>query len=386
MKPFHSHPICPHFNSCSGCQIDLKDPIPPVWQEALAFFQNLAGITPILHEGPAKGWRCRAKLAVRGKPENPLIGLFKEGSHEVISIPFCQVHHPRLNQAVEIIRQWMIKNELKPYDESSGKGDLRYIQLVLERQTGKVQISFVLNFKNSSDPHFQRWNSLIQEFGEQRKSLLHSLWVNFNAQRTNTIFISNWHHVWGEEWLWECFGSTWACYQPANFAQANLDLFERMLERLQTFLPSHARVAELYAGVGVIGLFLVNDCEWVRCVELNPHSEKCFQLSRARPPAEAASKISFQTGSAQDLTRILKEANAVIVDPPRKGIDASVLKAIENNPTVEQLIYISCGWPAFKKDALQLIQKGWYLKNAEAYLFFPGTNHIEVLANFIRNK
>lgn len=36
------------------------------------------------------GWRCRAKLAVRGSSTNPLIGLYEEGTHNIVDIPDCK--------------------------------------------------------------------------------------------------------------------------------------------------------------------------------------------------------------------------------------------------------------------------------------------------------
>lgn len=380
----YSSSICSHFSICSGCQVDLKNPVPLIWDEALRFFEEIGVNKPLLHQGSSTGWRCRAKLAVRGKIGHPLIGLFKEGSHETIEIPFCQVHHPHLNRAVEFIRKWMITHQLEPYQEESGKGDLRYLQLVLERQTGKVQASFVLNLPACSDQHVSHWLELLKDLGRQHNEFWHSLWINFNDQKTNTIFSQNWHLIWGEEWLWECFGKTWICYQPANFAQANLDLFEQMLEHLKTFIPPQSNVTELYAGVGVIGLFLIDHCAWVRCAELNPHAEKCFEKSRARLPAHLASRASFHTGSAQQLMQIIEGANSVIVDPPRKGLDKAVVQKIQTTSSIDQLIYVSCGWQAFKKDAQKLLEKGWQLSQVDGYLFFPGTNQIEILANFKR--
>lgn len=36
------------------------------------------------------GWRCRAKLAIRGSSSKPLIGLYEEGTHNVVDIPDCK--------------------------------------------------------------------------------------------------------------------------------------------------------------------------------------------------------------------------------------------------------------------------------------------------------
>ena len=55
--------------------------------------------------GPVHGWRCRAKLAVRGSAGAPSIGLFEAGSHSVTPMPECRAHHPRINSAAQLVQQ-----------------------------------------------------------------------------------------------------------------------------------------------------------------------------------------------------------------------------------------------------------------------------------------
>ncbi len=71
-----------------------------------------------------------------------------------------------------------------------------------------------------------------------------------------------------------------------------------------------------------------------------------------------------------------------LADPPRKGLDQDVLNAINSTATLKQFIYISCGWNSFKRDCEALIEAGWTLKNVNGYVFFPGSDHIEILADF----
>lgn len=127
----------------------------------------------------------------------------------------------------------------------------------------------------------------------------------------------------------------------------------------------------------------------------------------------------------------LKGSDVVVVDPPRKGLDASLIDAlrtassrgdakdmppskgtsdkVEKRPWIlraqqagvessrelgeadstwpDTLIYISCGWEAFKRDCTDLVEGGsWHLFAGQAYNFFPGTDSIELLAIFKRGK
>lgn len=368
---------CQHFPTCSGCSMDLSEPVPPVWKEVLAFF-NERQLAIDLFAGPPKHWRCRSKLAVRGSSQDPQIGLFKERSHDVVSIPHCLVHHPHINAAVDRVKKLIHEHHLEPYNEITGKGDIRYLQCVIERKTGKIQLTVVLNKR------VELYQKLLSNIFIEEPERWHSIWINLNSIKTNSIFGPTWILCQGEELLWEQFGDISVCYQPASFAQANLDLFEKMLFRIKDLVPEHAKVAEFYAGVGVIGLFLAQKSSWIRCAEINPHSEECFSRSRSCLDPAIANKISFHTGSAKELLSILSESTTVVVDPPRKGLDPQLLEAITNTSTVSQLVYVSCGWESFKKDCALLLQSGWKLSYAAGYLFFPGSNHIEILANFQR--
>ncbi|GLC35480.1 hypothetical protein PLESTM_000328900 [Pleodorina starrii] len=77
---------CARFGSCSGCSLQDGLAVPPLYGEAAEFFRGLGlAELPAVMRAP-HGWRCRAKLAVRGPVGRPLIGLFREGSHQVVDI------------------------------------------------------------------------------------------------------------------------------------------------------------------------------------------------------------------------------------------------------------------------------------------------------------
>lgn len=373
---------CLHYQACSGCSELLTMDPPLIWNEILEHFKG--SLKPNLHQGSPIHWRHRAKVAVRGTSAAPLIGLFKKHSHEVIPIPSCLVHHPRLNRAFAIVKQWLQENRLVPYDENTSTGDLRYLQAVVERKSGKVQLTFVLNFSQSEAEKVNHWRKLIDKLGKEHEDLWHSLWMNYNDRATNIIFGLEWKLVSGEEFLWESFDSIGVCYGPASFGQANLPLFEKMLAQLREFIPNQAKVTEFYAGVGAIGIYIAGKCTSVVCCEVNPFAEFFFDQSRMHLAPATADKLTFRTLSTEMAFRLFEGATSVIVDPPRKGLDNSFFPALSQAASVSQLIYVSCGWDSFKRDSKKLFAAGWNLKNIEGYVFFPGSNHIELLANFIR--
>ena len=381
-------PLCPHFERCAGCTELLSKKPPPIWDEVLSFFSPITLSLPHFHADSPIHWRHRAKVAVRGTVSAPLIGLFERSSHRVLPIPQCFVHHPRLNDAFLLVQEWMKKNQIIPYEENKKTGELRYLQGVVHRPTGTVQLSLVLNFPSGQLTMKQtnRFRFLIEQLITETPLLWHSLWINHNDSPFNTIFGEHWIQISGEELLWEKFGDVEVCYGPESFGQANLPLFEQMLHRIRELIPFQSRLAEFYAGVGVIGLFVASHCEWVRCSEVNPFAEKYFFHSCERLASEISSRLSFTSRSTESSLSILRDATTVIVDPPRKGLDRCFFQALKKVSTIRQLLYISCGWEAFKKDCAELCDAGWVIESVDGYHFFPGSHHVELLVNFERSQ
>jgi len=102
-----------------------------VLQEVANFFKGHGVGDFTFSRGRLSQWRCRAKLAVRGTPENPLIGLYQDGTHVVTDIPECRAHHPSINAAVKLLRQGISELNIQPYDEDAGTGELRYVQVIV---------------------------------------------------------------------------------------------------------------------------------------------------------------------------------------------------------------------------------------------------------------
>lgn len=376
---------CPHFALCSGCRVDKAVNNPPVLREMVSWFRGV-GVTEFpVFAGAPEGWRMRAKLAIQGTTETPLLGLYAEGSHNVVDIPFCRVHHPAINLGASLIRGFIKNNQVSLYNEKTRKGELRYLQFIVERSTGRLHVSFVLNLSQNNSDRLGFWRGALKDLWEVSSSVRwHSFSINLNTRSDNVIVGSQWECWFGDPHLWERFMGVDVCFLPSSFAQANLDQFEALLGTVSDWVPPGARVAEYYAGVGAIGLTLVNKCGEVRCCEINPFAEGCFRESFKRLSGAEAEKISWHNGASWQFAGWLDDADVVIVDPPRKGLESEFLKSLGEDRQVERLVYMSCGWDSFQRDAKVLLSAGWQIKKAEGHLFFPGSNHIETLVLFGR--
>jgi tRNA/tmRNA/rRNA uracil-C5-methylase (TrmA/RlmC/RlmD family) len=326
-----------------------------------------------LSVGSLVGWRTRSKLAVRGTVSTPQIGLIKRGTHEVIGIPDCPLHHPYLNRACASAREQMIASKIEPYHELKRSGVLRYLQFAVERKNRKIQLAVVIN-RQGRDPQIDKFVKQLYSTGQ-----FLGIWVNLQPEATNRIFGESWYLAEGEPYLTEKLGGIEISLHPACFAQAHLELFEQILSSIRSSILPGQRVVEFYAGVGVIGLNCAEKSRHVVCSEINPYAERCFQLSKLKLPLAVQEKIEFREGDAGAMCHLADEADVVIVDPPRKGLDPKLLKKLCEAPHLKQLVYLSCGFFSFKQECERLMEHGWRIEKAEGYLLFPGSDHVETL-------
>jgi 23S rRNA (uracil1939-C5)-methyltransferase len=222
-------------------------------------------------------------------------------------------------------------------------------------------------------------------------------------------------------------------FPPQVFRQANLDGFAKLVAKIRAWLidrlqktmdttttgtidteqqrqnypkkkqkeKKHGRFShclELYGGVGTIGLHLVDLFDHLISSDENPYNQACFEISVDRIMVGGKSlrrsqrnRIVYHSQSATDMVQgtneYLEQADVVIVDPPRKGLDQEVLDALKNAPIKGSngkiLVYVSCGFAAFRRDYQGLVDSGrWILEYAEGHVLFPGSDAIETLAFF----
>ena len=115
---------------------------------------------------------------------------------------------------------------VKGYQEASGnipaEGELRYIQMSVERETQKVQIVLVWNVFTFKEAE-QTLPRLVKRL-KGRPDLWHSVYVNFQTSASNVILNYNakaWKLLWGPPSLKEKIGNANFFFAPQIFRQVN---------------------------------------------------------------------------------------------------------------------------------------------------------------------
>ncbi len=372
--------ICTHRPPCPGCPRFGEHGIAEAAAaplNALAAAHGLPAVRVV--SGEKTGFRLRARLAIRGRLGAPKLGLFELGTHHVVHIPHCLVQHPLVNHVAAVVRRALADARVPSYSDTAHLGVARYLQVVVERSSRTAQVVLVTN-SDTPEPA----SACLDLIRERLGSDLHSLWWNGNTERTNAILGPTFRAWCGPESVVERFGGAAVHYPPGAFGQNNLNVAERIIEHVRAEVPEGARVTELYAGVGAIGLSLLSRVSALTLNEVSPHSLHGLELGLGELAQAERAKISVIPGTAGSASAATKGAQVVIADPPRKGLDPELTEALVAAPP-ERFLYVSCGLESFLRDTEQLLARGSLRLTAlTAFNLMPFTEHVETVAHFER--
>lgn len=159
--------------------------------------------------------------------------------------------------------------------------------------------------------------------------------------------------------------------------EAPVILIEEVLTRLD--LASGDRVADLYAGVGLFAQPIANRVG---------SSGKVVAVEFDNRAHQSASKNLAEFDWAQavnsDVAKYLKTAagfDKAVVDPPRSGLNSSVIKSLTNLPELTQVCYVSCDPGTLARDLREFADLGWQIGEIQPMLLFPMTAHLEAVVS-----
>jgi tRNA/tmRNA/rRNA uracil-C5-methylase (TrmA/RlmC/RlmD family) len=373
-------PSCTHRPPCAACPRFAE---PGIATEAAASLDELAkqhGVVrvPVI-SGRMSQFRLRARLAIRGRLGAPKIGLFEAGTHRVVHIPNCPIHHPLINRVAGVVRRALVDAGITCYSDQAHLGLARYLQVVVERRSQTAQVVLVGN-----SPTAAPFAACLDLIRDRLGTELHSLWFNSNCGHNNTILGAHFELWCGPVSVTENFGGAAVHYPPGAFGQNNLEIAEQMIEHLRGEIPQGSRVSEFYAGVGAIGLSIVGRSSVLYMNEVSPPSLAGLDLGLADLDALERDKIMVFPGPAGAAHRVARGAGVVIVDPPRKGLDSELIDALRDSAP-ERLLYVSCSLASFREDVVRLTGAGnMQLRALTAFNLMPFTEHVETIGRFER--
>ena len=189
----------------------------------------------------------------------------------------------------------------------------------------------------------------------------------------------------GEPHLFERFQDMVIRVSDRSFMQANWAVYSLIFQTLADWMnvrDRQARVLELYAGVGCVGLGLARNGALVTEVEENPYAvadakQSASQNHIGRYRIRAAKVEDFLETVAAD------EYDVIVMDPPRTGLSRRCVESLERiRPP--HMFYLSCDASSLARDLNRLCTTRYHVRRVQVFDMFPQTAHIETLVELVR--
>lgn len=382
-------PGCPNFGlhagACGGCKMQHLDANSQVAIKQRVLEDNLAHLGKVTPErmlrpiqGPAWGYRYRARLSVRYVPrkETVLVGFHERKSRYVADMSVCPVLPSHISAMLVPLRGLV------------GSMHARDMLPQIELAIGDGLVALVLRHL---EPLSDGDKAKLREFGERYRV---QWWLQPKGPDTVHLLDAD-----GPELAYSLpeFGLTMP-FKPTDFTQVNHQINTVLVGRALRLLDAQSdeRVIDWFCGLGNFTLPIATRCREVLGIE---GSETLVERSRQNAARNALSaRASFQARNLFEMTpeelKSYGHADKWLIDPPREGAFALV-KALsdclgnggssEGWQGPERIVYVSCNPATLARDAGILVHvAGYRCVSAGAVNMFPHTAHVESMAVFER--
>lgn len=364
-----------------GCQLHHMS-----YEGQLQFKQNLVeqtltrigklqdvNIHPIIGMEQPFHYRNKAQVPVGERNGRLITGFYKPRTHEIIDTDESVIHMEAINDAIKIVKEICSELGVTAYNEEAHTGVLRHIMARFGRKTDELMI--VLITRTEKLPHREEIVGKIVAALPNVKSIVH----NVNPKRTNVILGEKTQVLWGQDVIYDYIGNVKFAISPRSFYQVNPVQTKVLYDKALAYagLTGEEIVFDAYCGIGTISLFLAQQAKKVYGVEV---VSDAINDAKKNADLNGITNVEFTVGEAETVIPNWAEegihADVIVVDPPRKGCDAALLKTIiEMKP--KRVVYVSCNPATLARDLGILETGGYQTLEVQPVDMFPMTMHVE---------
>ena len=381
-------PVCALYGQCGGCRtqhmtyqrsLELKQRVVEQQLERIGGLKK-PNVLPAI--GAEKPWRYRNKaeffVATDPVTRTPVVGMRALDGKTVLPIGDCMIQSDIAIQAVKTVVRWMQIYCIPAWDDkSSGDGGVRYV-VTRVNHTGELMLIICTTGKT-----IKRLNQLYEMLNGQFPGRFRSLNHVVLEKRPTHALDGRCEVVQGRRVLYDQLMGLSFEMSPKTFFQVNHAQTEVLYNcvRQAAALTGNELVIDAYCGCGTISLVLAREARRVIGVEILEAAIDNARLNARRNKLE--DKTEFYAGDAGklvvDLLKRREKPDVLVVDPPRKGVDDSLIDAMIQ-AKVPRLVYVSCNPGTLARDVKRLTQEGGYsLEYAQPVDMFAQTEHVETV-------
>lgn len=361
---------CPLAGECGGCpwmQIEAGRQRALRRARLTARFRDLGlglpedGVASIFAASEVR-YRYRARFQCAFENRGGRIGFHRTGARDLLDVADCPVLAPRLQAAYSLLRGLLL--EIHPRDLTGFE-----LTLLPEAAGG-------LLYLNPRDRAPLDWPRLGELLLEGAAGALAGVAVRLPAHDARPEIL-------GPPFIRGRTPGGQPVATPARgFLQAHLEAADRLVEtvvRLAGAGPG-MRIAELYAGSGLLGWGLAAAGAEVRAWELDRQAVAAAQSLPA--PPRGTLRLEWGNAGAWPLAGSAGNEEVWVADPPRSGLGGAARTWAASGPEV--LVLVSCHFPALAGDARELRRGGYRLQGLAQVDMFPQTPFTETVLRLVR--
>ena len=368
-SPDRVEPPCPVARQCGGCkiqQLSYEKQKEFKWNQVANCLKRIGGFADIEEKmepiyGMEHPWHYRNKAQYPvglDRDGNIIAGFYAGRTHTIVPNTDCLIQAKVNKDILEIILRHLRKNHIRPYDEKTHTGLVRHILTRVGFVTGEIMVCLILNGKKEKE-------------------------------KTNRILGPVCETLWGRDYIEDYIGNVRYQIGPLSFFQVNPAqtkvLYSKALEYAD--LKGEETVWDLYCGIGTISLFLAQKARQVYGVEI---VKEAIDDARRNAALNHMDNVTFYVGKAEEVVpaeyeRTGVRPDVIVVDPPRKGCEASLLHTM-TAMAPERIVYVSCDPGTLARDCRILCDEGYEISRVAVVDQFGHSCHVETVVGLQRKN
>ena len=384
-SPHRVNRACPVAKLCGGCDfhhMDYEEESRLKAERVRNCLNRIGGENltqmPILSAPTTESYRNKAQYPVASHKNKAFAGFFRAGTHQVVENKRCLILPEEADEVKNAVIDYV--NQFRVYNEETRKGLLRHIYVRRGSVSKQVLVCLVRNGRKL--PHAEELLARLKKIPG-----FATLVLSVNTKAGNAVLGDEFITLYGPGWIEDTLCGLVFRLSPRSFYQVNHDQAERLYRAAieQAEITKNDTVLDLYCGVGTITLAMASAAGKVIGVEVIPQAVEDARENAKRNGIENA---EFFCGDAGEAALSLEargvKADVVVVDPPRKGLNADTIEALARFAP-RRIVYVSCDPATLARDVALLKERGYKVKNAMACDLFPRCSHVESIVCMTRN-
>lgn len=382
-------PLCEHFGICGGCDLmhlDNKAQLLYKKNKVVETIKRIGGIENVpvdqmVGMDNPYYYRNKIQMTFGFNRQNGKItcGYYRKKTHDVINIDKCFLQDDKTSEILKFIRNICNEFKISSYNEETHKGTLRNI-LIRKNKKNEYMVVFITNV-NELYCAEMLVNKITSRYSEVK-----SIYQNINMKHNNVILGEKSKLLYGDKYLIEelCGLKFNVAYQ--SFFQVNTVQTEKLYSIVLDYAQNagNINIIDAYCGVGTISLLLSQSFKYVYGIEIVPEAIK---NAKENAKINNIDNVEFMVGKVEEVIENYlkdKNINTIVFDPPRKGLDKTVVDNVLNS-NITNIVYVSCNVSTLARD-IKLLSEQFSLVKCSIVDMFCQTVGVETIVLLSRKS